>query len=309
MFVAVQIIMQANRYFLISSHTLAAFKENAIRDSLLDKWWAEMNWFSQESVGSTQKVVTREEGVEKHWIFPSSTFKCLQTSPSQGWQAHLHAHLRIITLLCTCRQMGAAAAHLSVCNWHIYLTTHTEFKWHSRTWDASWGTLTHTGRLYARYNMCAGLPPDNSPEIWESNWAQIAGFDCHVGVSSPTCWRWVAGVCGHCTVQASSLRSTSWVSPLLPPHPHRYHKCASLLFREFISGRVRSSTTHRNSNKAPLLIFWGSDPVLFFFPGGGVTAIHLNPNKQQICSIITPKNFPRAKQVMLDSWISYKIAS
>lgn len=170
----------------------------------------------RESVSSTQKVVTREAGAEKHWIFPPSAFKCLQTSPSLGWQAHLHAHLRIITLPCTCRQMGAAAAHLSVCNWHIYSTTHTEFKWHTCSWNASWGTLTHTGRLYSRCNMCAGLPPDNSPEIWESNWAQIAGFNCHVGVS--TCWRWVIERLESVVIALHKLFLLDW-HPGFPPLP------------------------------------------------------------------------------------------
>lgn len=85
--------------------------------------------------------------------------------------------------------------------------------------------------------------------------------------------------------------------PLLPSNPHHHPKCANLLFREFLSGRIWSLTIHRNDNKAPLLIFWGSDPVLICSTGG-VTAIHrfrnttLNSNKQWIRSIITPETFP-----------------
>lgn len=127
-------------------------------------------------------------GSQGAFDFPSSAFKCLQTSPSQPWQAQLHTHLRIVTLLCTCRQMGAAAAHLSVSNWHIYLTTHTYFTWHTRTQDANRRTLTHRQAFRSLRHVCRAAPK-YSPETWEFSWcrAQIGGFDRHAGVSSPRC--------------------------------------------------------------------------------------------------------------------------
>lgn len=61
--------------------------------------------------------------------------------------------------------------------------------------------------------------------------------------------------------------------PLLPPYPHFYPKCANPLFGVFLSGRIWILTIHRNDNKDPLLIFWGSDPVLICSTVG-VTAIY-----------------------------------
>lgn len=154
-------------------------------------------------------------GSRKAFDFPSSAFKCLQTSPSQPWQAHLHTHLCIITLPCTRRQTGAAAAHLSVSKWHIYLTTHTWFKWHTCTQDANWGTLTHRYAFRSLYHMCR-IALIYSPEIWEFNWyrAQIAGFDRHDGVSKTVSYLEAGGFFGqtYCTTEPASPTSGLRVS-------------------------------------------------------------------------------------------------
>lgn len=142
--------------------------------------------------------------------------------------------------------------------------------------EAHW----HTGRLSAHCTTCAGLPwyihqrfgslTGAGPRL-QALIVMLESVHQDVDYELFRGWRLLWTNTSHYRACFSDI----WILgfPLLPSHPHLYPKCANLLFREFLSGTIWSLTIHRNDNKAALLIFWGSDPVLLCSTGG-VTAIH-----------------------------------
>lgn len=101
--------------------------------------------------------------------------------------------------------------------------------------------------------------------------------------------------------------------PLLPLYPNFHPRCAILLFREFFSGRIRSLTIHRNDNKAPLLIFWSSDPVLISSTRGGVPVIHCSKIPLGFLRLLYnyASKFPGTNKccLIIDGWVLFKPAN
>ena len=105
---------------------------------------------------------------------------------------------------------------------------------------------------------------------------------------------------GGCSGQTHTAAYTGCLSgvwilgfPLLPLYPHLHPKCANLLFREFLSGRIWSLTI-RTKKMIIRLLFWYFEALtqIWFVPWGGDTWLlntTSNPNKQWIRSIITPE--------------------
>jgi len=165
--------------------------------------------------------------------FPSSASKGLQTSPSQPWQAHLHIHLRIITR----RQMGAAAAHLSVSNWHIYIfnhpnvfyMTHTHARCKLRHTDTQADSPLTVPRglsrdMHQTFRSLTVAVPDW--RLW-SSCNETKNVDYGLFRSWKLLWT-------HATTELPSLASRVWVSFSSHRILISIRTCAILLFREFL---------------------------------------------------------------------------
>lgn len=191
----------------------------------------------QESSALHRESRQRRRELRSIW-FSIKSFQRLQTTPSQPWQAHLHSYL-CITILCTCRQNGAAVEH-------IHDITHTYLLLYTCTQDANQVTLTHS-RVFHSVPHGQGCS-----EIWdeifcEFNWfrSQTAGLwsCCRSGFTKMLTMGYLeAGGCfgqtDNCWGCFSDIQSLG--IPLLSLYPHLHPKCANLLFGGFLSGSIWS---------------------------------------------------------------------
>lgn len=150
--------------------------------------------------------------------FPSSASKYLQTSPSQPWQALLHTHLPIITLLCTCRQMGAAAAHLSVSNWHIFNHPHVLYMTYTQAGCKLRTTDTQVGFPFTvpRVQGCPKIFTRDLGSLTVARFTKSFHQDVDYGLFGQT----------HTTTEPASMISGF---PLLTSYPHLPYMCQAFV--------------------------------------------------------------------------------
>lgn len=143
------------------------------------------------------------------------------------------------------------------------------------------GAHWHTGRRSAHCATCAGLPQNMHQRLGslagagpklEALIAMRESVHRDVDYALFRSWRLLWTNTHHYRACRSDSRILGF--PLLAWYPQLHTKCANLLFREsFYLAEYEAWQYTEMIIRLPLLIFWGSDPVLICSTGG-VSAIH-----------------------------------
>lgn len=211
------------------------------------------------------------QGVEKGagegaFDFPSSASKCLQTSL---FTAPTGAPTYTSSPSCAHADWWLQLLHTSL--WLTYIFNHPHRLYMTRDMQIEAHWHRQTGLFRSLFHVCRAAP-GKPLEIWGSfNWCREPDWRLWSSCWSQPPKMWTVGYleAGGCfgptqTHTQTFLASTVWVSLSSQRLLISILNVPSFCFRDFF---IWSSTIHRNYNKAPLLIFWGSDPVLICSTG------------------------------------------